>query len=92
MSAEMIRIFIEYHINMTRRVWDSIAHISEERFVAESSYSRGSIRNLMVHITRTDERWLMGLKNRPVPNGNFKFENYPTRSAPRVISIRSPRR
>jgi len=83
MSAEMIRTFIEYHIDMTRRVWDSINRITEEQFIADDSYSRGSIRNLMVHITRTDQRWLMGLKNLPVPNGDFKFENYPTRSAAR---------
>ena len=83
MSAEMIRTFIEYHINMTRRVWDSINQITEEQFIADDSYSRGSIRNLMVHITRTDQRWLRGLKNLPVPNGDFKFENYSTRSAAR---------
>lgn len=83
MSAETIRIFIEYHTDMTRRVWDSINQITDEQFVVELSYSRGSIRNLMVHITRTDQRWLMGLKNLPLSNGNFKFENYPTRSVAR---------
>ncbi|HEX9840474.1 MAG TPA: DinB family protein, partial [Anaerolineales bacterium] len=67
MSAEMIRTFVEYHIDMTRRVWDSIHRITKEQFIANDSYSRGSIRNLMVHITRTDQRWLMGLKNLPIP-------------------------
>jgi uncharacterized damage-inducible protein DinB len=83
MSAEMVRIFIEYHVDMTRRVWDSINQITEEQFVAEDTYSRGSIRNLIVHITRIDERWLMGLKNLRDPNPDFKFEKYSTRSAAR---------
>ena len=63
MELELIKTFIEYHIDMTRRVWDSINQITDEQFLADDAYSRGSIRNLMVHLASTDRRWLAGLKN-----------------------------
>ncbi len=61
-AIEMIRTFVEYHTDMSQRVWDSIGQISEQQFLADETYSRGSIRNLMVHITHTELRWLTGLK------------------------------
>jgi uncharacterized damage-inducible protein DinB len=84
MSVELIRTFIEYHIDMTHRVWDSIDQITEEQFLADDAYSRGSIRNLMVHLASTDRRWLSGLKNGP-DVGHLKFEDYPTRIAAREL-------
>jgi uncharacterized damage-inducible protein DinB len=81
-SVEMIQTLIEYDIATTRRVWDSIAQISEEEFLAADSYSRGSIRNLMVHLVSTDRRWLAGLRNQPEV-GHLKFEDYPTQTAAR---------
>ena len=62
-SVDMIKTFIEYHLDMTRRVWDSIDQITEEQFLADDAYSRGSIRNLMVHFASTGRRWPVGLKN-----------------------------
>ena len=84
MELELIKTFIKYHLDMTRRVWDSIDQITEEQFLADDSYSRGSIRNLMVHLVSTDRRWLAGLKNGP-DVGHLKFEDYPTRAAAHEI-------
>ena len=84
MTLELIRTFIEYHMDMTRRVWDSIDQITEEQFLADDAYSRGSIRNLMVHLASTDRRWLAGLKNLE-DVGHLKFEDYSTRAAARAI-------
>ncbi len=83
-TVEMVRTFIEYHIVMTRRVWGSIEQLSDEQFLAEDSYSRGSIRNMMVHLASVDRRWLTGLKNLP-DVGHLKFEDYPTRAAARQL-------
>jgi uncharacterized damage-inducible protein DinB len=83
-SLEMIKTFIGYHIAMTRRVWDSIDQITDEQFLADDVYSRGSIRNLMVHLASTDRRWLSGLNNGP-DVGHLKFEDYPTRVAAREL-------
>jgi len=79
MELELIKTFIEYHIDMTRRVWDSINQITEEQFLADDVYSRGSIRNLMVHLASTDRRWPVGLKNQP-DIGHLNFEDYSTRA------------
>ncbi len=80
-AMDMVRTFIEYHIATTQRVWDSIDQISEQQFLMEDAYSRGSIRNLMVHLTHTDLRWLTGLKNRPDPEGMKKYDEFPDRAS-----------
>ena len=81
LSVDMIKKFIEYHIDMTRRVWDSIDQITAEQFLADDAYSRGSIRNLMVHLANTDSNWLAGLKNIPENQDapRRKYEDYPDR-------------
>ena len=84
MELELIQTFIAYHLEMTRRVWDSIDKITDEQFLADDAYSRGSIRNLMVHLTSTDRRWLAGLKNLE-DVGHLNFEDYSTRVAAREI-------
>ena len=82
MELELIKTFIEYHIDMTRRVWDAINEITDEQFTADDAYSRGSIRNLMVHLASTDRRWLAGLKNLE-DVGHLTLEDYTTRASAR---------
>lgn len=62
----MVRTLVNSHAAMTRRVWDSIGQIREELSLSEDANSRGSIRNLLVHLASTDCRWLSGLNNEPV--------------------------
>ncbi|HCR71335.1 MAG TPA: hypothetical protein DIW23_07830 [Anaerolineae bacterium] len=84
MKLDLIKLYIEYHIETTRRVWDSIEQITEEQFLANSIYSHGSIRNLMVHLTSVERRWLAGLKNgEDVPH--LKQENYDSIAKAREI-------
>jgi uncharacterized damage-inducible protein DinB len=82
LSVDLIKTFTEYHIDMTRRIWESIDQITEEQFLAEDAYSRGSIRNLMVHLTATDSNWLAGLKNIPEDQDEpgRKLEDYSSRA------------
>ena len=82
MELEFIKTLIAYHIDTTRRVWDSIDHITDEQFLADDPYSRGSIRNFMVHLASTDRRWLAGLKNQP-DVGHLNPEEYSNRGAAR---------
>jgi len=91
MSAlEMIRSYVEYHVDMTRLVWDSIGHISEDQFLTDDASSRGSIRDRMVHIISTDRRWLVTLKNQ-TDVGHLRSEDYPTRGAVREVFERVAR-
>jgi len=84
MKLDMISPLIDYHLAMSRRVWNSISQITDQQFLEEDAYSRGSIRNLMVHLASTDRRWLAGLKNLP-DVGHLKFEDFPTRADARQI-------
>jgi uncharacterized damage-inducible protein DinB len=79
-TTDIIKTLIEYHTATTRRVWESIDQISDEQFLADDAYSRGSIRNLLVHLANTDRNWLDGLKN--LPERQFKkYEEYPDRAS-----------
>ncbi|MEW6403192.1 MAG: DinB family protein [Chloroflexota bacterium] len=81
MSAlEMIRSYIEYHVDMSRLVWESIGHITEEQFLADDGHFRGSIRDHMLYIISTDRRWLAALKNQ-ADMGPLNAQDYPTREA-----------
>ena len=84
LNIELVRSYIEYHCSMTRRVWESIAQISEEQFLQEDAYSCGSIRNLIVHLVSTDRRWLAGLKNLP-DAGHLNYADYPDRDSVRSM-------
>ncbi len=55
-TLDLIQTMIEYDIAMTRQVWESISEITDEQFLQDEGYSRGSIRNLMVHLASTDHR------------------------------------
>ena len=83
-KTELVRSYIEYHCSMTRRVWESIARISEEQFLQDDAYSRGSIRNLMVHLASVDRRWLAGLKDLP-DVGQLTVEDYPDKASGRAL-------
>lgn len=84
MSAlENIRTYIDYHIALSRQVWESIEQITDEQFLQDDAYSRGSIRNLMVHLASVDRRWLSGLKNIP-DAGHLAFDDYPDRDSARA--------
>jgi uncharacterized damage-inducible protein DinB len=87
MELELVKTFIGYHLDMTHRVWESIDQITEEQFLADDAYSRGSIRNLMVHLANTDSNWLAGLKNIPESEDQprRKYEDYPDRATVRAF-------
>jgi len=81
-ELELIKTFVAYHIDTTRRVWDLIQQITDEQFITDDIYSRGSIRNLMVHLASADRRWLTRLKNLE-DVGHLTFEDYQTRAQAR---------
>ena len=87
LSVDIFKTFIEYHIDMSRQVWESIDQITEEQFLGDDAYSRGSIRNLMVHLATTDSNWLAGLKNIPEDQDppKKKYEDYPDRATVRAF-------
>jgi uncharacterized damage-inducible protein DinB len=85
-SAASFRILIEYNYASYGRVWDSIATLSDEQFVADIDYAHGSLRNQIVHVATVDVRWVRGLTEQPEARAfNLDPADYPTRESARTL-------
>ncbi|MEI6290628.1 MAG: DinB family protein [Chloroflexota bacterium] len=63
MNADAFRHFYNYHISENRKLWNEyIALLSQEQFLAVDKYSKGSIRNQVVHMIEVDDTWFKGLQ------------------------------
>lgn len=57
--VEKIRLMVEFDTVSTQQVWDIIlSHLTDEQFRQEAPYSRGSVRNQMLHIAGAQRYWL----------------------------------
>ncbi|MBZ0307679.1 MAG: DinB family protein [Anaerolineae bacterium] len=83
MNMTLIHTLFEYHYALYRRVWDSIQHLTDAQFVEDIPYSIGSIRNHMVHLMNTDQRWLCRVMGMPLPNQRFNPQDFQTRDTTR---------
>lgn len=63
MNADAFCQFYEYHFGENRKLWDSIMSLSDDKFNQPIDYSRGSIRNQVVHIISADEEWFGALQS-----------------------------
>jgi uncharacterized damage-inducible protein DinB len=69
MDISAIKKMYTYHFAMHRRVWDTcISTLTDEQFIEELPYSKGSIRNQCVHVIGVDERWFARLKGETLPD------------------------
>lgn len=64
-TKTVITQMIAYHHEANRRLWQLIAPLGDELFCRDQSYSIGSIRNHMVHLTSVDAAWLNGMRGNP---------------------------
>ena len=78
MSAETIRTFIEYHINMTRRVWD-----------LNQITGNNLLQMILIRAVRTQPDGAHhengpaladGIEKSPHSEWRFQIQHYPTRS------------
>lgn len=63
MNADAFRHFYNYHFAENRKVWEHIALISFEQFNKPIGYSRGSIREQVVHLLDAEDMWFSELQN-----------------------------
>ena len=63
--VDVIRTMFEYNDALNRRLWESIMTVSNEQFVQEVGYSRGSLRDQAIHLTSAEGGWLRGLRGDP---------------------------
>ncbi len=80
MNPEAIRILFGYAAWAGERLWPLILSLSPEQFTRELSYSRGSIRNQVVHVMSAERRWMQRLQPAEL-SPHLRFEAYPTPEA-----------
>ena len=85
LDVDILRAMVAYHHALNARVAESVASVTPEQFVAPVDYSRGSLRDQMVHMANTDAGWLRGLKEIP---GAREYRLDP-KEYPSVSSVRS---
>jgi uncharacterized damage-inducible protein DinB len=84
-SHAMVRALFGFNQAMNERLWTVImAHLTDAQFAQPDGYSRGSIRNQLVHMANAQRYWLRGLLNIPdLPE--LDAEDYPTRETARAV-------
>lgn len=71
MNADAFRHFYGYHFAENRKIWDHIAALSHELFTQRVDYSRGSVREQVVHLIDAEDVWFSELRGadpaEPIP-------------------------
>ena len=82
MRSNEIRTLFGYGYWAFEKVWASIDPLTDAQFVEDLDYSRGSVRNQMVHMMSATRRWIVRLNGgEMVPH--LAFEDFTTRAAAR---------
>lgn len=82
LTPTLISKMFEYNVWAFDLVWDCVEELSDEQFCQEIDYSRGSIRNQLVHVISTCERWFERIQGRPAPD-YLDNEAFPTKKVTR---------
>jgi uncharacterized damage-inducible protein DinB len=84
-SSAMVQALFGFNQAMNERLWTIIMeHLTDAQFAQADGYSRGSIRNQLVHMANAEHYWLRGLLNiADLPE--LEAEDYPTRASARSI-------
>ena len=68
MNANAFRHFYDYHFAENRKIWDSyVTPLSDEQFTQHTDYSRGSVRDQILHLISCDDAWFSGLRSVEIP-------------------------
>ena len=72
MNADAYRHFYDYHFAENRKIWDRyVTQLTPEQFTQAVHYSRGSVRDQLVHLMNCDDSWFSELRGveptEPVP-------------------------
>jgi uncharacterized damage-inducible protein DinB len=77
MDPEVMEELFSYNYWAFERVWACIARLTDAQFTQEIDYSRGSIRNQVVHLMSATQRWVYRLQ-RLEPPPRLVFEDFHT--------------
>lgn len=74
MNADAFRHFYNYHFAENRKLWDHVLSLSHEQFIQPVDYSRGSVREQVVHLIDAEDVWFSELQganpSEPIPAAN----------------------
>ena len=62
MNADTFRHFYNYHFAENRKVWEGLASLAFEQFTQPVDYSRGSVREQVVHLLDAEDMWFGELR------------------------------
>lgn len=62
MNADAFRHFYEYHFSENRKIWGHVTQLSEEQFTQQAGYSRGSVRDQILHLIDCEDTWFSELR------------------------------
>ncbi len=84
MKSNEIKTLFDYNFWVFDKVWNCVMQLTDEQFVQELGYSRGSIRNQFVHMMSATRRWICRLSgSEMVPH--LAFDDFATRAATKAI-------
>ena len=63
MNADAFRHFYNYHLSENRIVWKHIASLAFEQFAQPVDYSRGSVRDQLLHLIDAEDIWFSELSD-----------------------------
>jgi uncharacterized damage-inducible protein DinB len=75
-----IQTVLEYGYWAFERTWECVMQVTDEQFVQEIGYSKGSIRHQMVHMMSATQRWIIRLEQKAM-QAHLAFEDFNTRAA-----------
>ena len=62
MNAEAFRHFYNYHFAENRKILEHVAALTFKQFTQKVDYSRGSIREQLVHLVDVEDVWISELR------------------------------
>ena len=84
MNANAFRHFYEYHFAENRKIWDRyVSQLSDEQFTEHVTYSRGSVRDQILHLISADDAWFSELRGDDIPQ-DLNPTDFPTRESIRT--------
>jgi uncharacterized damage-inducible protein DinB len=83
MEPKEIQTIFSYNYWAFDRVWACIEKLTDAQFTQEVDYSRGSIRNQVVHLMSATRRWMERLQKKSLSE-RLANEDFPTLAVTRV--------
>ena len=80
MKPNEIKTLFDYNFWAFDKVWSCVMRLTDEQFVQELGYSRGSIRNQVVHMMSATRRWIARLNGSEMVS-HLAFDDFATRAA-----------